>query len=313
MEVLDMPNLLETPYRHIVVDEFSDPDAVSSMTADGAGPERRHSAGARITGVDLSQPLSAEVLAEVRSAWVKHGVVCFPGQPMTHAALEQFTLALGPFGDDPYIEAMPDHPNVLELRRNPDEKAVNFGAGWHSDWSFQAEPPAATLLHAKVVPPVGGDTLYADGAAAYDALSSAFKTLIGSLRCTHSARRPYGLKGSFAGEREARTMRILPSASAEETKTHPLVRTHPESGRKALFINPVYTLDIVGLAPKESQALLGFLFEHMVQDAFVYRHHWQVDMLTVWDNRRFMHLAEGGYDGHLRVLHRTTVAGDVPA
>lgn len=268
--------------------------------------------GAEVRGLDLSRPLPPEVLDQVKAAWARHAVLAFPDQPLTLEQLEAFTLQIGPFGKDPFIKPMPGHPNVLELRREPDEKATNFGAGWHSDWSFQAQPPAATLLHSEVVPPVGGDTLFCDCARAYEALSPTMQAMLAPLRAVHSAGRAYGTKGVFARETEARTMQIIVSEEADETLTHPLVRTHPVTGRKSLFVSPVYTVGIEGLTPKESQAVLGFLFAHMVQDEFVYRRRWRPAMLLMWDNRCTMHLAEGGYDGHLRVMHRTTVAGDTP-
>lgn len=268
--------------------------------------------GAEITGVDLSRPLTQEALAEVKAAWARHAVVAFPDQPLTLEALEAFTQQIGPFGEDPFIKPMPGHPNVLELRREPDEKATNFGAGWHSDWSFQPEPPAATILRSEVVPPVGGDTLFCDGARAYEALSPAMQRMLAGLRAVHSATRAYGTQGVFARETEARTMEIIVSPEADKSLTHPLVRTHPVTARKALYVSPVYTTGIEGLTVAESQAILGFLFKHMTDEAFVYRHRWKPGMVLMWDNRCTAHFAEGGYDGHLRVMHRTTVAGEVP-
>jgi taurine dioxygenase len=268
--------------------------------------------GARITGVDLSQPLTPRTLAEVKAAWARHAVVAFPDQPLDLAQLEAFTLEMGPFGLDPFIEPMPGHPNVLELRREPDEKATNFGAGWHSDWSFQEKPPAATILHAQVAPPVGGDTLFCDATRAYAALTPTMKAMLAPLQAVHSAGRAYGTKGVFARETEARTLKIVVSEEADQTLTHPLVRVHPVTGRKALFVSPVYTVGIDGLAEAEAQAILGFLFAHLTQDRFIYRHKWREQMLLMWDNRCTMHFAEGGYDGHLRLMHRTTVAGETP-
>ena len=268
--------------------------------------------GAEITGVDLSRPLPARTLDEVKAAWARHGVVAFPGQPLSLEALEAFTLQMGPFGEDPFVKPMAGHPNVLELRREPDEKATNFGAGWHSDWSFQPTPPAATLLRSEVIPPVGGDTLFCDASRAYEALTPAFQDLLAPLQAIHSAARPYGTQGSFAKETAKRTMQIISSKEAEKTHLHPLVRTHPVTGRKALFVSPVYTVGIDGMSQAEGDAILGFLFKHLTQDEFIYRHHWQAGMLLMWDNRCTMHFAEGGYDGHLRLMHRTTVAGDAP-
>lgn len=268
--------------------------------------------GAVVTGLDLSKPVADGVMDEVRRAWAEHGVLSFPDQPLSLDQLEAVTLQFGPFGVDPFIAPMPGRPNVLELRREPDEKATNFGAGWHSDWSFQPAPPAATLLHGQVIPPVGGDTLFADCAGAYAALSPVMQEMLAPLRAIHSAGRAYGTKGVFARETEKRTMQIIVSEEADKTHTHPLVRTHPVTGEKALFVSPVYTLGIEGMTPAESQAILGFLFAHMTQETFVFRHRWAKNTLLIWDNRRTIHLAEGGYDGHLRVMHRTTVAGEIP-
>lgn len=268
--------------------------------------------GAVVTGLNLASPMDEVTLGQVRDAWADHGVLSFPGQPLSLDELEAVTLQFGPFGVDPFIAPMPGRPNVLELRREPDEKATNFGAGWHSDWSFQPAPPAATLLHGQVIPPVGGDTIFADCAGAYAALSPVMQDMLAPLRAIHSAGRAYGTKGVFARETEKRTMQIIVSEEADKTHTHPLVRTHPVTGQKALFVSPVYTLGIEGMTPAESQAILGFLFAHMTQAEFIFRHRWAKDTLLIWDNRRTIHLAEGGYDGHLRVMHRTTVAGEVP-
>jgi taurine dioxygenase len=268
--------------------------------------------GAEITGVDLTRPVAPAVLEEIKAAWARHGVVAFPDQALSLEAQEAFTEAMGGFGHDPYIKPMAGHPNVLELRREPDEKATNFGAGWHSDWSFQKAPPAATLLHSKVVPPVGGDTLFVDAARAYEALSPAFQALLQPLQAIHSARQSYGTKGVFAKDTRKRTMEIIVSEEADAALTHPLVRTHPVTGRKALFVSPVYTVGIEGMAEDEAKAILSFLFAHLTQDEFIYRHKWREQMLLMWDNRCTMHFAEGGYDGYLRLMHRTTVKGDVP-
>lgn len=271
-----------------------------------------HDFGAAIRSVNLAGEISADVFAEVRQAWLRHSVVCFPDQPLTHEQLEAFTQRIGPFGLDPYVAPMADHPHILELRREPDERATVFGGSWHSDWSFQEHPPSATILHAKVVPPVGGDTLYADGYRAFEALSPRMQALLMQLNGLHSASRPYGPQGFYAKETVARTVKILPNQTAEAVRAHPLVRTHGESGRKALYINPIYTIGIEGMSEGESAALLGFLFEHMTKDDFIYRHKWQTNMLTMWDNRCVMHNATGGYDGHLRLMHRTTVKGEIP-
>ena len=268
--------------------------------------------GACVHGVDLSRPLPQAALAALRKASAEHGVIWFPDQPLTHDQLEAFTRQWGAFGWDPYVAPLAERPHILEVRRNADEKASVFGGFWHSDWSFQETPPALTILHAKVVPPVGGDTLYADGYRAWEALTPAFQAMIAPLRAIHSAAGPYGSQGLYSKETGRTGMKILFGAEADKIYAHPLVRRHPVSGRAALFVNPVYTIGIEDFSEAESAALLKFLFAHMVQDAFVYRHHWAPNMLTMWDNRCCTHNAMGGYDGYERVMHRTTVAGEAP-
>ena len=284
--------------------------AVSAASSSTAVPlkvePQENQFGATISGLALASPLDEPTAKTIREAWARHGVLIFPDQRLSHGELEAFTLALGDFGDDPFIEPMADHPNILELRREPDEKATNFGAAWHSDWSFQACPPSGTLLHSKVIPPVGGNTLYTDGHRAWEALSPTMQSMLEGLRATHSAAFAYGPRGVLAKDTRKRTMKIVISDKAEETKVHPLVRTHPMTGRKSLFVNPVYTVAIEGLRPEENFTLLKFLYDHMVKEEFIYRHAWEENMLVLWDNRSTMHFAEGGYDGHLRLMHRTT-------
>lgn len=268
--------------------------------------------GAEITGVDLSRPLDDASLARMRELWLAHRVVWVRNQPLTVEQLEQFTRQWGDWGRVDFIRPMEGHPNVLELRREPDEKASHFGGGWHSDYSFQDAPPAATLLLSKEVPPVGGDTLFADGYAAYDALSDTMKAMIAPLKGIHSAVLPYSKEGFYANEGKERALKILPSDEARKTRTHPVVRTHPETGRKALWVNPVYTIGIDGLHTDESQALLGYLTAHAVKPEFQYRHTWDADTLLIWDNRCVQHFADAGFDGYRRIMWRTTTAGTEP-
>ncbi len=266
---------------------------------------------ARITGIDLTQPLSAEQADELRAQWLRYQVLYFPDQPMTHTQLERFTESLGPFGHDPYITPVPGHPNILEVRHDPDEAALPFGSSWHSDWSFQAAPPNATLLHAKVVPPIGGGTHFADGIRALETLPKTLLQAIEGKQAIHSARRPYSHEGYRAGGKRT-SMKITPNEDAWQTQDHPIIRTHPESGRQSLFLNPVYTLGIKGMDSAASSQLLQALFAHMLHPDFVYQHRWAENMLILWDNRTVMHSAQGGYSGYRRVMHRTTVAGSVP-
>ncbi|MCZ6460084.1 MAG: TauD/TfdA family dioxygenase [Gammaproteobacteria bacterium] len=268
--------------------------------------------GAAITGVDLSKPLEAEVTDEIRALWLRHQVIYFPDQPLDHPQLAAFTRAFGTFGIEPYVQVMDDHDHIIEVRREPDEKISPFGASWHSDWSFQNSPPAATILHSKITPPVGGETWYADGYAAYDALEEDERTELESYVALHSARRPYSPQGFFASGGSERSMTILPSEKAHDIQEHPLIRSHPETGRRALWVNSVYTIAIKDMDDAQSRSRLKRLFAHSIEDRFIYRHRWASDMLIMWDNRCVQHCAQGGYDGHRRVMHRTTVAGDAP-
>ncbi len=268
--------------------------------------------GACIHGVDLSTDLQAPLIEEIRNLWLQHQVVYFPKQNLQHRDLERVTRYFGDFGCDPYVQPLHRHKHILEIRREPGESVSPFGSSWHSDWSFQTSPPSATLLHAKVIPPFGGDTLFADGYRAFEALDATLANELQEMRAIHSARRPYSPEGFANSGGHKRSMAIVPDADAWSTQTHPIVRTHPETGRRALWVNPVYTVGIENLSAKQADALLKKLFDHALSNAFIYRHQWQANMLVLWDNRCTQHCAQGGYDGHLRVLHRTTVAGDQP-
>ena len=170
------------------------------------------------------------------------------------------------------------------------------------------KPPTATLLHGQVIPPIGGDTLFADQYAAWTALPDELKAVVSECKGIHSARRGYAPDGLYGAKDVGRSMAIRYSDEAMKTQTHPMVKVHPESGRMALFVNPGYTIGIEGLAEAEAQALLLQLFQHQIQGEFIYRHQWSAGMLTVWDNRCVLHAATGGYEGFDRLLHRITIA-----
>ena len=264
--------------------------------------------GATVQGIDLRQPLSDATVAAIRQAWLQHQVLAFPDQTLSLDDLERVALHIGPFGTDPFFGSVPGHPHIAQVRRDADEKTKIFAETWHSDWSFLPQPPQATLLYGNVIPPVGGDTLFANQYAAWEALSPAMQALLRDKRGIHSARRGYARDGMY-GERDAgRSMAIRYGDDALATQAHPIARVHPETGRTALYVSPGYTIGIEGLPDAEAQPLLMELFRHQVRDDFVYRHRWQPGMLLMWDNRCVVHAATGGYDGHARLLHRITVA-----
>ena len=263
-------------------------------------------------GVEVSDfslaDLTRENISFLRSKWVKYGLIVFPRLPLSHDEFKDFALSFGDFGDDPFISSLPDYPNIAEIKRSANEKATPFGGTWHSDWSFMKKPPSATLLHSKIIPPVGGNTLFANTERSFAALPEEMKNKLRNLKVIHSAKIPYADDGFYALEKEERSMKILPSKEAKATFSHPMVKIHPETNKECLFINPVYTINVEGFSEDESQQLLWELYEHMIKDQFVYEHVWNDDMLIMWDNRTVMHQATGGYDGYDRLLHRITLA-----
>ena len=268
--------------------------------------------GVEITDVDISKPLSESDLNSIHSLWVKNSVAIFPDQKLSHDAYNDFAMQFGAFGKEPFLTTMKTQMHIVELRRKATEEASHFGGSWHSDWSFQSSPPSATMLHSKIVPPFGGDTLFTNSALAYDDLSAELKAKVEDLNGIHSAKLPYADDGFYALEGKERTMKIKSSKSANKQHLHPVVREHKDTNRKSLFVNPVYTVGIEGMTDMEAYTFLSEIFEHMTQDKYIYRHQWDADMLIMWDNRSVMHMAEGGYDGYERLMHRITIAGECP-
>jgi taurine dioxygenase len=268
--------------------------------------------GAEIAGVDLSKPLGNQTFSEIHRAFLEHSVIFFRDQNLTPEDQEAFTLRFGPFGRTDYVKTLPDHPNIIAVIKEADERtAFNFGGVWHSDFSYQECPPMATILYGREVPPYGGDTMFANGYLAYEALSDGLKRTLEGMRAVHSARRSYGSKGSYAKKR-LKSMDITADETGDAELDHPVIRTHPETGRKALFVNPVYTIRFAGWTEAESKPLLNFLFAHSQRPEFTCRFRWTKGALAMWDNRCLQHLALNDYDGFRREHHRTTVAGDRP-
>lgn len=263
--------------------------------------------GALVRGIDLSEPLTPDQVAEIRAIWLEHEVIAFPDQQLSIGDIERFAHYLGPYGEDPYIEAIPGHPHVVQVKREADEKTPIFAETWHSDWSFLPRPPAGTVLYGNVIPPTGGDTLFANQYAAWDGLPALLKTLLKDRKGIHSARRGYSRGGMYGERDKGRSMAIKFDDAAMKTQLHPLGRTHSETGRTALYASPGYTIGIDGLPDDEAQQILFEVFAHQAKPEYVYRHRWSEGMLTLWDNRCLIHAATGGYEGHRRLLHRITV------
>lgn len=264
--------------------------------------------GARVTGVDLKAPLDNGTVAAIRAAWLEHHVLAFPDQHLNDDELERFTLCFGAFGEDPFFAPIPGRRHIAAIRREADEQTPLFAENWHADWSFQARPPAGTCLNAVDIPPIGGDTLFANQHAAWDALPPDQQARYADLVAIHSARLPYAPDGTYGTRDKGRSMDIRPSKAALATQTHPLVPAHPETGRRGFYSTLGYIIGIEGMAQDQAIALLQELQAWQSDERFVYRHRWEPGMLVMWDNRSVLHRATGGYEGYRRELHRTTIA-----
>lgn len=271
------------------------------------------SLGAEVSGVDLAAPLSNTAAAEIRRAFVENLVLFFRDQRLTPEQHLTFSRLFGRLCRMPYIKHMDDHPDIIAVLKEADEAKIStFGNAWHSDFSFLEEPPLGSILYAREVPSHGGDTLFANMYEAYEALSSGMKRMLGGLRAMHSGR-PYGRGGVPKDLKTSRSIQIeRDNAEAEREVAHPVVRLHPESGRKALFVNAIYTTRFEDMSEGESRPLLDFLFAHVQRPEFACRFRWAEGSLAVWDNRCTLHYAVNDYDGSRRLMHRTTVAGERP-
>lgn len=263
--------------------------------------------GAEISGVEVSGDLSADAVGAIRQAWLDHLVILFRDVDMSPARFLAFAERFGRVIEYPFLKGLDNFPLIVPVVKLEHE-TVNFGGIWHSDTTYQPEPPSATLLIAREVPPAGGDTLFANQYLAYDSLPGEIKqTLSGMMAVSSSA------KADTTKSREDRVReRGNPAASEEYLAEHPVVRTHPETGRKALFVNPAHTLRFAGQTAEESAPLLDYLFRHQVKPEFLGRFSWRVGSLAMWDNRCTLHNPVNDYHGHRRVMHRITLAGDRP-
>ena len=263
--------------------------------------------GAELIGLDLTQSLSADLTKEIREVFLKNSVIFVRNQALTSQQFMNFATAMGEPIQYPFVKGFDDFPHIIEVKKLEHEK-VNFGGVWHSDTTYLEKPPMGSMLLSKEIPPFGGDTLFACQYAAYESLSDTMQGLLQGLKGINSS-----AKADVSKTREDRIKsdgnQSLPQSFRS---SHPVVRTHPETGRKALFINTAHTTGIEGLTDKESASLLSFLFEHQVKPEFTCRWAWQPDALAFWDNRCAQHNPINDYHGFRRVLHRITLQGDKP-
>ncbi len=262
--------------------------------------------GAEITGVDLATDLTDEVVAEIRRAWLDHLVVFFPDQFLALDAFLAFARRIGEPVEYPFVKGIEGFPEIITVTKLPHE-TVNFGGIWHSDTTYLERPPMATLLIAREVPPFGGDTMWSNMYAAYETLSPGMQRLLEGVRAVNSS--------ALADVSKTREDRIRDDGydnDREYVAVHPVVRTHPETGRKALYVNPAHAARFEDMTEDESRPLLQYLFQHSIRPELTCRYRWQPGSLAMWDNRCTMHNPINDYHGHTRTMHRITLAGDAP-
>ena len=261
--------------------------------------------GAEVAGVDLGGLLDAATVAEIRQALLEHLVISFPAQELSPKSLLAFARRLGEPLEYPQLQGLPEEPLVTAVTKLEHER-VAFGEVWHTDTSYLEQPPLGSLLYAVELPPYGGDTLFANQYLAYQRLSEGLRHTLAGMTAVYTS-----TKAAVAATREDR-LRERGVQAKVLTSEHPVVRTHPETGRKALYVNSGHTSHFKGWSERESQPLLDYLFQHQVQPQFTCRLRWRPGTLAIWDNRCTQHLPINDYDGFRRVMHRVTLAGGQP-
>ncbi len=259
--------------------------------------------GAEIHGVDLSRELDADAMAEIRRIWLKYNVVFFRGQELTSAQYMAFARRLGKPVEYPFVKGLEGFPELTAVMKLEHEK-VNFGGVWHADTTYLPNPPMATMLLAREIPPYGGDTLFANQYLAYETLSETMRSIVDELVAVNMS--------SLADVSKTREDRIAsdgrPEAKKEYVSEHPAVKVHPETGRRALYVNVAHTARFRGMTDAESKPILEYLFQHQIRPEFTCRFVWQVGSIAFWDNRCTQHNPVNDYHGYKRVMHRITLA-----
>ena len=261
--------------------------------------------GAEITGVDISLPLDAEVVEEIRNAFLSHLVIFFQNQVITPQKQLNFAEQFGIPMEYPQLKGLPECPLVTEVIKLEHEK-LNFGGVWHSDTAYLQQPPMASMLYAVEIPPYGGDTIFSNQYMAYENLSDGIKKTLSELIAVNSSSKP-----EVSMTREDRMSEAGMELNVLDA-LHPAVRTHPETGRKALYVNKAHTTHFEDWTEQESKSLLEFLFHHQVRTEFTCRFSWEKNSLAFWDNRCVQHNPVNDYHGFRRIMHRVTIAGDKP-
>lgn len=260
--------------------------------------------GAEISGIDLSTTLTDRQLVEIESAQDEFEVLFFRNQALSPLAQQQFAEQFGELLEYPYVEGYAEAPYVVQIAKLEDDK-VNFGGLWHTDSTYLERPPALTMLYARQIPPLGGDTLFASMTRAYQTLSPGMQALLMGLTAVFSAEHSGGYS-----VREFRQNKNLDEAPQQAV--HPVVRRHPRSGKLALYVNAAHTAHFSDMTVEESAPILEYLYQHQQRPEFSYRFQWQVGSLAIWDNRTTHHNPLNDYHGYRRVMSRVMTMGEVP-
>ena len=270
--------------------------------------------GAEIHGADLSRTMDDETFREIHRAFLEHLVIFFRDQHLSSAQFKAFARRFGPLAIHESLQGLPDHPEILEFITEPDDPHV-FSGGWHSDVTYQERPPLGSILYAQEVPGLGGDTLFSNQHLAYETLSAGMRGLLDRLRGRHSNALMYADVRDEERRHNMKVDNFQPGKSAlpEEIRDHPVVRTHAETGRKALFVNDHYVVGFEGMSEADSRPLFEFLLEHAVRPEFTCRFRWRAHSIAFWDNRCTIHNPIDDFQGHRRRMRRIAIAGDRPS
>ena len=265
--------------------------------------------GAEICGVDIAAGISDEQFAEIRQAYSDFGVIFFRDQDITPDQHIAFARRWGEINVNRFFQKVESHPIIAEVRKEADQKA-NIGSAWHTDHSYDQIPAMGSILYARVVPTVGGDTLFSSMYAAYEALSEGMKSMLLGLRAEHSSRHAFGEVAYQESDIDDLGGRLGNTAAATQDAVHPVIIRHPLSGRPALYVNGDFTVKFEGWSKAESQPLLDYLYAHARNNEFTCRFHWKKGSMAIWDNRATHHCALNDYFGERRLMHRITIEGE---
>ena len=263
------------------------------------------SMGVEIHNVDLSNELSDSLFSEIRETFIEHGLIFFRDQELTPDDHLRFAKRWGEININRFFAKVEGYDQIAEVKKDPDQK-INIGGAWHTDHSYDQIPAMGSILLAKETPKIGGDTLFANMYRAYETLSNGMKKTLETMKACHSSRHVFGAHTGYA---EASNQRISNPELATQDAIHPVIITHPESKRKALYVNPEFTVNFEGWTVEESKPLLDYLTEHTTQQENTTRFQWKPGSIAFWDNRCTWHFALNDYPGETRLMHRITVEG----